>query len=67
MQPYKGDRSSFYTALFFEKQDKHSLIDAINKFDSLTFNRKKLSNYAKNFSEENFKIKLKKYVLNYNN
>jgi len=63
MLPFTTNKS-FYTALFFDKQNKKSLIDAIITFENISFDRQKLSNYAKNFSEENFRLKLREFVKN---
>lgn len=43
------------TGVFFNKQDKESLIKAIKKFEKLSFNQKDLINNAERFSKQRFK------------
>lgn len=46
------------TGVLFNNQTKESLINAIKKFDILSFNRRYLTHNAKNFSKREFKRKL---------
>ena len=62
MLPYKPN-SRFHTALFFNRQDNESLCEAINNFENIQFNRQQLSKYAKKYSEENFRQKLREFIV----
>ena len=48
--------------LFFEKQDTESVAKAIEKFDSIKFNKKEVSSSAKHFSEKRFISELKEVI-----
>ncbi len=50
------------TGLFFDKQNPSSIIKAVKDFESLSFDRKYISERAKRFSKEQFKDKIKKVV-----
>ncbi len=50
------------TGIFFEKQDKKSLIKAIKKFEKMTFAKKDLIANARRFSKENFQKKFAAFV-----
>lgn len=48
--------------LFFYEQTSQSIIDAVKKFETLSFNSKTISNYAKIFSKERFSRQLKDQI-----
>lgn len=50
------------TGLFFNEQTVESLIDAIQKFETMTFDKVELREHAKRFDEEVFKKKIKAFV-----
>ena len=50
------------TGIFFYEQTVNSLIEAINKFKTMQFNREDIRNNAKKFDEEIFKTKIKNFV-----
>lgn len=50
------------TGIFLKRQTVNSLVDAILKFESLSFDEKKIRMHAEFFSRENFKNKIKTYV-----
>lgn len=50
------------TGLFFKEQTKESLIDAIEKFETLKFDKEIIRSHAENFSKEEFKIKFYNFV-----
>ncbi|MEA2111814.1 MAG: glycosyltransferase [Campylobacterota bacterium] len=50
------------TGIFFDKQTPESLNVAVNKFESLSFSAKIISQHAQQFSIQNFKDKLLKYI-----
>lgn len=52
------------TGVFFEKQDKDSLIFAVKKFEKMKFNNNNLRDNAKKYSKENFKKAIKEIVEN---
>jgi len=64
MIPYLND-DQISTAVFFHKQTPDSLINALKKFEKITFNRQKLSKHASKFSQTNFKKKIRNYVSGY--
>jgi glycosyltransferase involved in cell wall biosynthesis len=43
------------TGVFFDKQNKESLIKAVRKFEKLSFNQKDLIKNAERFSKQRFK------------
>lgn len=49
-------------AQFFDHQNEESLILAIENFEKKNFDRAKLLNRAKDFSKENFKLKIQKII-----
>jgi len=49
-------------ACFFEQETEQSLQEKIKEFENKKFSRKKLRQYAKKFSRENFEIKIKKVI-----
>lgn len=61
MVPYESDMENA-TALFFEEQSKESLVDAILRFEDLSFNPEVARLNAEKFSEANFKVGFKKIV-----
>ena len=52
------------TGIFFEKQDKEAIVDAVNLFESgkYTFDPVTLSNEARKYSKEFFEEKIKNFV-----
>lgn len=50
------------TGIFFDKQNKQSLIEAVKKFEKLTFNTQDLIENAKKFSKENFQKRFSAFV-----
>jgi len=52
------------TGIFFDKQDKKSLISAINRFEKLKFSRNELLRNAKRFTEKKFKKEFLKVIGN---
>jgi|SRR5579872_10849 len=50
------------TAIFFERQNPQSLIDAINKFEQTNFKSEDLFEQAAKYSKENFKQKIKEFI-----
>lgn len=54
------------TGVFFDKQDKESLIKAISKFKRLSFDKKELVKNAEKFSKERFKKEFLKLVRSVN-
>lgn len=50
------------TGLFFKEQTPEAIIDAIQKFEKIDFNRKYISKTAKRFSKEKFKDRIKEIV-----
>lgn len=50
------------TGVFFDKQNKKSLIEAIKRLDKMKFNRKDLLRNAKRFSKQNFQQKFTAFV-----
>ncbi len=59
--PYKED-GVFYSGVFFESQDKESILHAVRQFESLTFDRKKIKEHALSFRGEVFDLKLKNWI-----
>lgn len=50
------------TGVFFNKQNKDSLISAIRKFEGLKFNAEEIKFQAQKFSKEEFKNKIKNFI-----
>lgn len=50
------------TGIFFEEQNWESLAEAILDFRKMPFDREFIKNHANNFSDYNFREKIKKYV-----
>lgn len=50
------------TGVFFNKQNKDSLIAAIKKFEGLKFNAEEIKSHAQKFGKEEFKRKIKEFV-----
>lgn len=50
------------TGVFFENQSVEDLIDAINRFKKINFNKENIRNHAKNFDEEIFKKKINSFI-----
>jgi len=50
------------TGIFFKKENADSIIDAVNKFNSVKFNPQKIREHAMNFSEENFRNKIMEFI-----
>ncbi|MEA3493235.1 MAG: glycosyltransferase [Candidatus Margulisiibacteriota bacterium] len=50
------------TGLFFDKQDVDSLVDAIKKFQFMTFDKKKIREWAEGFDKEIFKNKMREFI-----
>lgn len=50
------------TGLFFEEQNVKSLNRAIEKFENMSFDSKKIRKHAENYDIEKFKEKIKNYV-----
>lgn len=51
------------TAVFFQEQTADALIEAVRKFEQVTFDRQTLINHAEQFSIENFCRQLRKLVM----
>jgi glycosyltransferase involved in cell wall biosynthesis len=62
MIPYQGDASQC-TALFFNEQTEESLANAIEKFETLTFDLQFIRNHAEKFDEPIFIEKIRTFVL----
>lgn len=52
------------TGIFFKKQNKDSLIDAVKRFKNMKFNEDDIKAHAQKFSKEEFKKKMKEFVDN---
>ena len=50
------------TGVHFNQQTVESIIDAINRFETIDFNLKDISNYVKKFSTQRFKKEFKEYI-----
>ncbi len=50
------------TGVHFNQQTVESIIDAINRFETIDFNLKDISNYARRFSTQRFKKEFKEYI-----
>jgi glycosyltransferase involved in cell wall biosynthesis len=62
MIPYQEDQSKC-TALFFDEQTEESLANAIEKFETLTFDPQFIRNHAEKFDEPIFVEKIRTFVL----
>ncbi len=61
MIPYHEDQQQA-TALFFDKQEEESLLEAINKFEKLNFDKGFIRAHAEKFDEGGFIQKVKEFV-----
>lgn len=50
------------TGVFFDNQTCNDLIDAVNKFENMSFDKQEIRRHAKNFDEAIFKEKIYKFV-----
>ena len=50
------------TGLFFQNQNAESLVEAMIRFDNMTFDKKLLREHAEKFDDDVFKEKIKMYV-----
>lgn len=50
------------TGVFFKKQNKDSLMAAVNKFEKMKFNEQEIKDHAQKFSKENFKKQIKEFI-----
>lgn len=50
------------TGIFFESQNKDSMIKAIKKFETMKFDKKEIRAHAERFDEEIFKEKIDKFI-----
>ncbi|NME82452.1 glycosyltransferase [Clostridium sp. SM-530-WT-3G] len=50
------------TGVFFEKQSSDDLIDAVNRFYKMEFDKKVIRTHAEKFDESVFKEKIKKFI-----
>lgn len=55
-------KNTKHTALFFYEQSADSLIEAINKFNHIEFNRKDIIEHASQWKVDSFKKKIRDYV-----
>jgi glycosyltransferase involved in cell wall biosynthesis len=51
------------TGILFDKQNEKSLVQAVKKFDMMSFSKVELRKNAKNFSEKRFKRQLQKSLV----
>jgi glycosyltransferase involved in cell wall biosynthesis len=51
------------TGVFFHEQNADAIIDAVSRFEELSFDYSEIRKYAEQFSEERFKQKIKEFVL----
>lgn len=66
MIPFNGTNEKECTAVFFKSQTKGDLINAIEKFQMITFNRSFIRKHAEKFDETIFINKIKEFVLEKN-
>jgi glycosyltransferase involved in cell wall biosynthesis len=59
----KESVSEGISGVHFFKQTKESIITAIHKFESMKFNPRTISEYAKKFSSREFKLQFNNFVL----
>jgi glycosyltransferase involved in cell wall biosynthesis len=50
------------TGLLFKKQDKESIVEAVSSFSSDKFNPEEIRKFAEQFSVDNFKNKIRKFI-----
>jgi glycosyltransferase involved in cell wall biosynthesis len=50
------------TGTFFSEQTVQSLVDALEKFETLTFSEETVVNKAVQFNPENFKVNIRNFV-----
>lgn len=50
------------TGTFFKEQTTDSLIDALRRFETMTFDKHKLREHAEKFDDEVFKARIKAFV-----
>jgi glycosyltransferase involved in cell wall biosynthesis len=50
------------TGIFFDQQTITSINQAVEKFETLSFDHQEISQHAQQFSTQNFKTKLKNYI-----
>lgn len=50
------------TGVFFDNQTCNDLIDAVNKFENMSFDKQEIRRHAQSFDEEIFKNKIKKFI-----
>lgn len=50
------------TGIFFDKQDVNSLVNAVKKFQFMTFDKKKIREWAEGFDKEVFKNKMREFI-----
>jgi glycosyltransferase involved in cell wall biosynthesis len=62
MIPYTHDNTTKATAVFFEEQNKESLIKAIRQFETLNFDPKFIRSHAEKFRSEVFINQIKDFV-----
>ena len=66
MNPYSDesniDENGYHTAVFYYEQSAKSLIAAIEKFETISFDTKELINYAKRWDIISFKKKFREYI-----
>lgn len=51
------------TGIHFSKQRENSIIDAIKKFEEITFNHKNISNQMKKYSDNRFKKEFLNFII----
>ncbi|MCF7975685.1 MAG: glycosyltransferase, partial [Phycisphaerae bacterium] len=62
MIPHKNGAPQNSTAIFYEKPTAKALNEAIETFESLTFDRQKLNRHAAQFNIPNFKKQMRSIV-----
>ena len=62
MIPYNKINEQHATAIFFDEQNSSSLINAIERFEKISFNPFTIREHALKFHEDNFINKLKEYI-----
>lgn len=50
------------TGIFFDKQDVDSLVNAVKRFQFMTFDKKKIREWAEGFDKEVFKNKMREFI-----
>jgi glycosyltransferase involved in cell wall biosynthesis len=64
MIPYKSSNEKA-TALLFDDQTEESLIEALQKFESIDFDSEFIKSHSENFDVEFFKKRIKEIVYSY--